>query len=240
MTTIYQNIIEAQKANKKLLAVLLDPEDVTLEDIPALFLKINQSGITHVLVGGSTYSGENLDQLLISIKKESHLPVLLFPGSASQISPHADGILFLSLLSGRNPQYLIEQQIAAAPVLQKTNLEILSTAYILINSGPQTTVERISNTQAIASNNIKLALHTALAGSMMGQQLIYLEAGSGAQHPVPLEMIKTIRQQVNNPIIVGGGLRTPQAIMAAYQAGADMVVIGTAFEQNSNFFKELY
>ena len=164
------------------------------------------------------------------------MPILLFPGNSSQISQEADGILFLQLLSGRNPDYLIEHQIDAVPILEKTKLEIISTGYILIESGSETAVERVSKTKPLDRNKNDYAAQTAKAGALIGNKLIYLEAGSGAQKAVPLEMISTVAKRISVPLIVGGGIRSKDGIDAAYTAGADMVVIGTAFENDINFF----
>lgn len=161
---------------------------------------------------------------------------MLFPGDASQISNHADGILFLSLLSGRNPDYLIGYQVKAAPILKKLQLEIIPTGYILIESGSQTAVERVSQTKPLDGNNLDLVLATALAGEMLGNKLIYLEAGSGAQKAVSQEIIKLVAQNTNIPLIVGGGITDQEGIQKAYDSGADLVVIGTAFERDNNFF----
>ncbi|MEL1239616.1 phosphoglycerol geranylgeranyltransferase [Flavobacterium flavipallidum] len=236
---IYQEIVQAKLLNKKLLVVLLDPDKIVWENVPQLVNKINQSPATHVFVGGSQVGNNILDNLILEIKKECTLPIVLFPGDASQISNHADGILFLSLLSGRNPDYLIGQQVKAAPILKQSNLEIIPTAYILIESGKETAVARVSKTQPLDRENKELALATALAGEMLGNKLIYLEAGSGAQNAVPEEMIAFVAQNLTIPIIVGGGIRDKEGILKAYQSGADLVVIGTAFENNMDFFNEL-
>ena len=236
MTTIYNQIITAKTKNKKLLAILLDPEKLKVDSIFGLIEKINDSPATHVFVGGSSFEGNHLDELIIHLKAKIKLPVLLFPGNPSQISKEADGILFLTLLSGRNPDYLIEHQVNAAPIIKKTTLEVISTGYLLIESGHQTAVERISQTKPLDRNNIEYALQTALAGQFLGTKLIYLEAGSGAKLPVPLEMITTISQNITIPLVVGGGIRSKTEIEKAYQAGADLVVIGTAFENDVNFF----
>ncbi|PKP18129.1 MAG: geranylgeranylglyceryl/heptaprenylglyceryl phosphate synthase, partial [Bacteroidetes bacterium HGW-Bacteroidetes-23] len=160
----------------------------------------------------------------------------LFPGNPSQISTFADGILFLSLLSGRNPDYLIEHHVNAVSLLKNTSLEIISTGYILIESGSETAVERISKTKPLDRNNVEYVCQTAKAGEYLGNKLIYLEAGSGAKLAVPLEMIKAVSQEISIPLIVGGGIRSQKAIQDAFDAGADLVVIGTAFENDTNFF----
>lgn len=234
---IYQQIVEAKSENKKLLAILLDPDKIVWENLENLLLKINQSPATHIFVGGSIVKTDILEELLAELKQKTNLPVIIFPGDPSQISPQADAILFLALLSGRNPDYLIEYQVQAAPILRKTNLEIISTGYILIESGNETAVARVSKTEPLNRKNLDLALATAQAGEMLGNKLIYLEAGSGARKAVPVEMIRLIAQNVAIPVIVGGGIVDLQGIEEAYKAGADLVVIGTAFENNSQFFE---
>lgn len=235
--TIYQQIVDSKSKAEKLLAVLLDPDKLTLKSLSDVIQKINQSPATHIFVGGSTYNGSHLDDLIIVIKQNTELPILLFPGNPSQISIEANGILFLSLLSGRNPDYLIEHQINAVPILMKTNLEVISTAYILIESGIKSAVEKVTKTKPLDRNNSDYVLQTAQAGEYIGNKLIYLEAGSGAQLPIPLEMITLVSKNTTIPLIVGGGIRSQQEIENAYKAGADLVVIGTAFENDSNFFK---
>ena len=236
MKDIYNNILSAKFQFIKLLAILLDPDKLDLDKIPELVSKINKSLATHILVGGSSFEGNHLNELIIAIKSKTSLPILLFPGHPSQISVEADGILFLQLLSGRNPDYLIEHQIEAVPILEKTNLEIISTGYILIESGGETAVERVSKTKPLDRNNDDYVSQTAKAGEMIGNKLIYLEAGSGAQKAIPLEMISSVSKRISIPLIVGGGIRSKKAIEEAFSAGADLVVIGTAFENDINFF----
>ena len=233
---IYQQLIEAKKEGQKLLAILLDPDKIVWENLDHLVTKINQSPATHIFVGGSVVQTTILEDLMTMLKQKTKLPVILFPGDPSQISAQADAILFLSLLSGRNPDYLIEYQVQAAPILKKTNLEVISTGYIMIESGNETAVARVSKTQPLDRQNLDLVLATAQAGEMLGSKLIYLEAGSGAKKAVPSEMITLVSQSVEIPIIVGGGIVDLQGIQLAYNAGADVVVIGTAFENNSHFF----
>ena len=236
MTTIYKQILAAKSENKKLLAVLIDPDKVLMENLTVLIPKINQSPATHILVGGSSFEGTHLDEIVMQLKSGINLPILLFPGNPSQISDKADGILFLSLLSGRNPDYLIEHQVNAVPILNKTNLEVISTGYILIESGNETAVQRVSKTKPIDRSNAEYALQTAQAGIFIGNQLIYLEAGSGTQMVVPKEMIELVSKNINVPLLIGGGIRSKQEIQIAFNAGADLVVIGTAFENNLDFF----
>lgn len=234
MKNIYSEIIATK--NKKLLAILLDPDKLSVEKTIGIINKINSSPATHIFVGGSSFDGNHLDELIAVIKQNTDLPVLLFPGNPSQISNQADGILFLTLLSGRNPDYLIEHQINAVPFLKKTNLEVISTGYILIESGSETAVQRVTKTQPLDRKNTEYVLQTAQAGELIGNKLIYLEAGSGAELAVPLDMIEVVSQNTKVPLIVGGGIRSKKEIENAYKAGANMVVIGTAFETDNNFF----
>ncbi|MCX6172968.1 MAG: geranylgeranylglyceryl/heptaprenylglyceryl phosphate synthase [Flavobacterium sp.] len=236
MKDIYNNILSAKFQFIKLLAILLDPDKLDFDKMPELVSKINKSPATHILVGGSSFEGNHLNELIIAIKSKTSLPILLFPGHSSQISVEADGILFLQLLSGRNPDYLIEHQIEAVPILEKTNLEIISTGYILIESGGETAVERVSKTKPLDRNNDDYVSQTAKAGEMIGNKLIYLEAGSGAQKAIPLAMISSVSKRISIPLIVGGGIRSKKQIDEAFENGADMVVIGTAFENDINFF----
>jgi phosphoglycerol geranylgeranyltransferase len=239
MNSIYQNILLAKKESKKLLAVLIDPEKMEVENIPLFFEKMHQSIATHIFVGGSTDKNNQTETIVSAIKESTSLPLLLFPGDTNQITNIADGILFLSLLSGRNPEYLIEQQIKAVLILKQTNLEILPTGYILIDGGKETAVQKVSNTKPIAQNNIDLILNTSLAGEFTGKKLIYLEAGSGATVPVGANIIKKCESQLNIPLIVGGGIQTKKQLETAFNAGADIVVIGTTFEKDISFFNQL-
>ena len=242
MTNIYNNILKSKANNEKLLAILLDPDKIDWNNLALLIEKINQSPATHIFIGGSLVENNSIDELITRIRQFSPfggrgaLPIVLFPGNPSQISDKADAILFLSLISGRNPDFLIDLQVKAVSILKKTQLEIISTGYILIESGAETAVERVSKTRPLDRNNFKLALATAQAGEMLGNKLIYLEAGSGAKQAVPLEMIQLISDNIEIPLLVGGGIIDLQGIQKAYDSGADLVVIGTAFENDLNFF----
>jgi phosphoglycerol geranylgeranyltransferase len=236
MVNLYNEIRISKANSEKLLAILIDPDKIVLENISGLAEKINHSPATHILVGGSSFEGNHLDEIIIQFKQNTKLPILLFPGNPSQISAEADGILFLQLLSGRNPDYLIEHQVEAVPILEKTTLEIISTGYLLIESGSETAVERVSKTKPLDRNNIDYVTQTAKAGEFIGNKLMYLEAGSGAKKAVPLEMISAVSNRISIPLIVGGGIRSKKEIDDAFKAGADMVVIGTAFENNTDFF----
>ena len=236
MTNIYNNILKAKAENEKLLAILLDPDKIVWENIDALLEKINQSPATHIFVGGSLVLTQKIDDLIIKLKQNCNLPVILFPGNPSQISSHADGILFLSLISGRNPDYLIEHQVNAVPFLKQTKLEIIPTSYILIDGGNETAVSRVSKTKPLARTNLEYILQTAQAGEMLGHKLIYLEAGSGADYAISKKVIKLVSENIAIPLIVGGGITDFREIQKAHNAGANLVVIGTAFENDFNFF----
>ncbi|PZO33247.1 geranylgeranylglyceryl/heptaprenylglyceryl phosphate synthase [Flavobacterium lindanitolerans] len=236
MQNIYNEILQSKKEKKKLLAILLDPDKISKDSLQNIIPKINQSPATHIFIGGSLVLTNTIDGIIRELKQKTTLPVLLFPGNPSQISIEAHGILFLTLLSGRNPDFLIEHQVKAAPILKKTNLEIISTGYILIDGGNQTAVASVSKTIPLPRHNSDIAVATALAGEFLGNKLVYLEAGSGAKLSVPLETISLVSKNIEIPLIVGGGIKDIQGIEDAYAAGADLVVIGTAFENDSNFF----
>ncbi|MCF6182930.1 geranylgeranylglyceryl/heptaprenylglyceryl phosphate synthase [Lutibacter sp.] len=231
--SILNFIQTAIKKGDKLLAILLDPDKTSLKDIPAISKRIEKLKANFVFVGGSSIQKGITEIFVKSLKNNTELPVILFPGDYSQITNYADGILFLSLLSGRNPEYLIEQQIKAVPFLKNTSLEIIPTGYILIDGGTNSSVLKISNTKPITQTNIKLAVNTAVAGEYKGKQLIYLEAGSGAKNPVNSKLIAKVKQQISIPLIVGGGIKTKQQIQAVFSSGADIVVVGNAFENKT-------
>ncbi len=236
---ILDYINKAKNNNEKLLAILLDPDKINLDQLPLVIKKINDSDANLIFVGGSLLFKNILDNFIKTIKKYSDLPVVLFPGSAIQISNEADAILFLQLISGRNPEYLISNQIIAAPLLKQTNLEVISTSYLLVESGRETTVSYISNTKPLPAHKPEIAMATALAGQYIGHQLIYLDGGSGALNPVSLEMISKVAKVVDLPIIVGGGLKSKEQINKVYNAGATIVVVGTAFENDTELLNNI-
>lgn len=237
--SLLTHIIKAKKENKQLLAILLDPDKLPIKNIAEKIKKINNHHVDFILVGGSLLFTNILDAVVLEIKKYTSIPVILFPGNAMQISPNADGILFLSLLSGRNPEFLIGSQVIAAPLLKQTDLEIIPTSYLLIESGRETTVSYISNTKPIPRHKPEIAMATALAGEMMGHQLIYLDGGSGAQKTVPTTIIEKVASSCSLPIIIGGGIKNTEQIQNAYKAGATLVVIGNAFENNPELLTNL-
>ncbi len=222
------------------IAILIDPEKVKLnENFNLLIQKINHCCVSFIFVGGSTVSAQQQKECIYAIRQFTAIPIVIFPGSHEQIDEQADAILFLNLISGRNPDFLIGHQVAAVPRLRQSNLEIIPTAYMLIDGGTETSVQRISKTEAISQDAFELALDTALAGVMMGNEILYLDAGSGAKNAVPTDWIERIRGEVEHPIIVGGGIRSVHQIESFFQAGANIVVIGNHIETNPEFLDEL-
>lgn len=239
MKNIYQDILVSISKQKKLLAVLIDPDKMTIEMVPGFIEKVKKSIITHIFVGGSTVQEYVTDKVVSEIKKLSDLPVIIFPGDINQIVDSADALLFLSLISGRNPEYLIGKQVEAVSKLRKMHLEVLPTGYILIENGKETSVQRVTGTIPMSRNDIQTISDTAKAGELLGMKLIYLEAGSGALHPINESIISSVKQELNIPLIVGGGIKSKAQLDEVYDAGADMVVIGTAFEEDESFFNDL-
>lgn len=238
--SVLQNITVNKKAGKKQLAVLLDPDRLQNEQLLTSTIGIiNASGVDLIFYGGSLISGTNYDSCLTAIKKLTAIPVVLFPGSAMQISSEADAILFLSLISGRNPEFLIGQQILAAPKLKSSGLEVIATGYLLIDSGRPTTASYVSNTNPIPHNKPEIAATTALAGEFLGMQLIYLDGGSGAEFSISDEMIGAVKRTISVPLIVGGGINTPQEMLKRFAAGADIVVVGTAAEKDPFILRDM-
>ncbi len=215
----------------------MDPDKYEPDDIKKLKDIKPEHLPDFILVGGSLTS-VHPDELIINIKKNFDIPVALFPGSLLQLTDKADILLFLSLISGRNPDLLIGNHVIAAPHLKHMDIEIIPTGYILINCGTKTSVEYMSQTNAIPSSKTDIVVATAMAGEMLGLKLIYLEGGSGASHPIPPEMIKTVRKAISVPLIIGGGLSNPEDIKKAYDAGADMVVLGNGYEDDPGLLEE--
>ena len=227
MISFYESIVTSEK---KLLAILIDPDKFYEENV-SHFLSRTPVQTTHIFVGGSTVANNKTEVTVKALKKETNLPIFLFPGNYEQITNTADAILFLSLLSGRNPEYLIGQQVKAVRMLKESTLEVIPTGYILIDGDNESAVARVSQTQPMPQDNIEAIVNTALAGEYLGAKLIYLEAGSGAKIPVNTSIIKAVKKEITLPLIVGGGIRANEQKEAAYTAGADMVVMGTVFEE---------
>jgi phosphoglycerol geranylgeranyltransferase len=237
---ILEILQQRHRLGKKSIAVLIDPDKA--EDPAKLKHLINlasENCVDFFFVGGSLITTPNLSDVIQSIKEDVNIPVVLFPGSSLQIDPSADAILFLSLISGRNPDLLIGQHVQAAPILKNNRMEVLPTGYMLVSSGRTTSVAYISNTTPIPEDKYSLAACTALAGEMLGLRLIYLDAGSGAEREISPRMISAVRKSIDIPMIVGGGITTPQKALSALEAGADMIVIGNALEKTPDLLTEI-
>lgn len=238
-TEILQSIQTKKQNGRKMLAVLLDPDKTDFANLADFVQDCQFSQIDYFFVGGSLISNYQLAEVCQCIKANSNIPVVLFPGSSLHISHEADAILLLSLLSGRNAEYLIGQHVAAAPILKKSKLEILPTGYLLIDGGQATTVSYISNTSPIPADKPQIAAITALAGQQLGLQLIYLDAGSGAKTPVSSATIKAVSEYTELPLVVGGGINTSEKAQNAWASGADLIVVGNKLEEDTNFLKNL-
>lgn len=231
--TIYQKYFNS---GEKHIAVLLDPDKLTDEKTAYYGSLIEKSPAGMIFTGGSLVN-ENMEKTVEILKNETDKPVIIFPGSGSQFTPKADALLFLSLISGRNPEYLIGEQVKTAYKIKKSGIETIPTGYILIDGGRVTSVQYVSNSMPIPADKTDLAVSTAVAGELLGMKCFYLEAGSGAAFHIKKELISAVRENISSPIIVGGGIRSMQTIQELFSAGADIAVIGTAFEENPDFFK---
>lgn len=237
---ILQGLRDKQLQGKKSIAILIDPDKV--EDSSSLLHLLHlatENCVDYIFVGGSLVTTTNLATVVGLIKQNVSMPVILFPGNTMQIEPQADALLFLSLISGRNPELLIGQHVIAAPIIRNTKLEVIPTGYVLINSGKITSVAYISNTTPIPDDKYSLAACTAMAGEMLGLQAIYLDAGSGAEKEISPKMIASVRKSVKIPLIVGGGINTSQKASNALEAGADLIVIGNALEKSPALLTEI-
>lgn len=236
---ILDSFIRNSRLGKKSLALLVDPDDLNEGGMMAIVNAAIENKVDYFLVGGSLITSNNLESVVDSIKAFSSIPCILFPGNAIQIHPEADAILFLSLISGRNPELLIGQHVVAAPVLKRSNLEIIPTGYMLIHSGRPTSVSYMSNTQPIPNDKPSLAISTAMAGEMLGLKCIYMDAGSGALDPVSAKVIKSVKRNIEIPLIVGGGINSKRKAQDALEAGADMIVIGNGAQKNLSLLAEV-
>jgi len=237
--SIYTNLCKEVRSGKKKFAVLIDPDKNDTTSLKKL-LKIAIKGrVDYFFFGGSILINDNQDHLITFLKENCDIPVLLFPGNSLQLNNKADGLLLLSLISGRNPEMLIGRHVISAPFLKKSNLEIIPTGYILVESGSLTTVAYMSNTTPIPSEKGEVAMCTAIAGEMLGLKLIYMDAGSGAKNPIPGAMIKKVRSNISLPLIIGGGITTARKAKDALNAGADVIVIGNAIEKDPRLIYQI-
>ncbi len=236
---VYELMTGKKRQGKKSLAVLIDPDKVSASSIKEVVRLSEEAGVDFLFVGGSLVISDHLDECVLRIKQQCNIPVLLFPGSPSQITKHADALLYLSLISGRNPELLIGQHVISAPFVKKSGLEIISTGYMVIDGGAPTTVSYISNATPIPADKAEIALCTAMAGEMLGKKLIYMDAGSGAKIAITEKMIHAVAQNIEVPLVVGGGIGDAEKAYLNCKAGADVIVIGNAFEKDPSLIKEI-
>ena len=236
---IFSSLLQARTRGEKRLAVLIDPDKLRLHRLDRALDLAVECGVHYFFIGGSLVVNDMLDAVLTGIRERCDIPLVLFPGNSFQLSYRADALLLLSLISGRNPELLIGQHVIAAPFLKMSPLEIISTGYILVDGGVQTAVQYMSNTYPVPANKDDIAVCTALAGELLGLKMIYLDAGSGARNPVSEHMIEAVRGAVSVPLLVGGGIRTPEKALANLRAGADVLVVGNAIEQDPERIRDL-
>jgi phosphoglycerol geranylgeranyltransferase len=236
---IYRAMQEAKQKQEARFAVLVDPDKASDSQLAAVAKGSAAAGADFIFVGGSLVMAERMGYCLNFLRHACSLPLVIFPGSPLQIHHSADALLFLSLISGRNPELLIGQQVISAPYLHRSPLEVIGTGYLLIDGGVPTTVSYMSHTSPIPADKPDIALATALAGEMLGMRIIYLDAGSGARQPVSEAMISRLSKEITSPLIVGGGIRTPALAQAAARAGANVIVAGNAIEQDNGLLAEM-
>lgn len=237
--SLHKSLVELKQKKQKSFAVLIDPDSVNLNDIEKIARQCNDAQVGYVFIGGSLMTSNHLDQCIIRFKQNSDIPVLLFPGSPSQVSKEADALLYLSLISGRNPELLIGAHVVSAPIVKESGLEVISTGYVVIDGGAPTTVSYMSHSAPIPHDKNDIAVCTALAGEFQGKNIIYMDAGSGAKNPISEEMISSVAQNVSLPIVVGGGIITPEKAYNNCKAGADIIVVGNAIEKKPELIKEM-
>ena len=239
LNKIYKDIVSGKADGKKKFAVLLDPDKMRLKQFEKTLRLAIDSHVDYFFIGGSLIVSDMLDKTLESIKKECDIPMILFPGSSFQLSYKADALLLLSLISGRNAELLIGKHVVVAPYLKLSPLEIIPTGYMLIDGGVPTTVTYMSNTSPIPANKPDIAASTAMAGELLGLRTIFMDAGSGAQNPIHKEMIQAVSNTIDIPLIIGGGIKTPEKAHENAEAGADLIVIGDIIEKTPELLPEL-
>lgn len=236
---IYQQFQEAKSTGQKKFVVLIDPDKLRLGKISNVIDLAREVGVDYFFIGGSLVVNDMLDYVIKSMKEQCDIPMILFPGNSLQLSYKADALLFLSLISGRNADLLIGKHVITAPFLKMSPLEIISTGYMLIDGGVMTSVQYMSNTSPIPANKPDIAMCTAMAGEMLGLKQIYMDAGSGALNPINTEMISAVSDTISIPLIIGGGISTPEKAAANAKAGADVIVVGNAIEKDPLLIREL-
>jgi phosphoglycerol geranylgeranyltransferase len=238
-SSVFQKMMGNINMGRKALAFLIDPDDLNDQELHTAVNHAIENKVDFIFVGGSLVTTDRMSQVVEHIKSSTNIPCIIFPGNVIQVDGNADAILFLSLISGRNPELLIGQHVVAAPVLKRSKLEVISTGYMLINSGKPTSASYISHSMPIPNDKPSIAASTALAGEMLGMKLIYMDAGSGAEQPVAPKMIRSVRKAVSTPVIVGGGINHIAKAREAFEAGADVIVIGNGAQKNLAFLNEV-
>lgn len=228
MKSIYRHILSSKKKKKKLFAVLIDPEKFNSKVIA----EANKSKVDFIFIGGSEVKSGNFHRCINAIRKSTTIPQVIFPGNSDQISEKANAILLLSLISGRNPDYLIGEHIRAAKELKRSKLEIIPTGYILIGGGKKITTQKITRTSPIKTSDVNLAVSTSIAGELLGMKMIYLEAGSGTKNPLNKSIVVNVKRNISIPLIAGGGIDSAEKAMRLCKAGADIIVVGNAIEKD--------
>ncbi len=236
---IYQEVCALKKNGKSGFAVLVDPDKVAPSDMPHLATLCNDAGVDFLLFGGSLVVAHQIDACIQRFKAESQIPVILFPGSPAQVTPYADALLYLSLISGRNADLLIGQHVVSAPMVKASGLEVISTGYMVVDGGVPTTVSYMSHSAPLPANKPDIALCTAWAGELQGKHIIYMDAGSGAKNPISEEMIHKVSSHISIPLFVGGGINTPEKVYNNCRAGANVVVVGNAIEKDPMLIRDL-
>ena len=237
--SVYSSLVTRKAGEQKSFAVLIDPDKVTLEEVDRLCGLAVDASVDYFFAGGSLVVSRQLDDVILRIKKNCSIPVLLFPGSPSQVSHHADALLYLSLISGRNADLLIGQHVISAPFIRQSGLEIISTGYMVVVGGTPTTVSYISHAFPLPADKREIAMCTAMAGEMLGMKVIYMDAGSGAKRPVNEQLIAAVAENIQVPLIVGGGIREPEKAYHNCKAGADVIVVGNALEKDPLLISEM-
>ena len=228
--SIFEQIAQKTDRGDKQLAILIDPDKSDTNSLSEVVSMAKQAAVDYFFVGGSLLTRDNIGHCIQELKKKCQIPVIIFPGSMLQVNAKADALLLLSLISGRNADMLIHNHVVAAPIIRNSGLEVIPTGYILVESGKITSVLYMSNTIPIPFDKIDIAVCTAMAGEMLGLKMIYMDAGSGALYTIPMEMVRAVKQNIKAPLVIGGGIRTPEEAMEIWDAGADIVVVGNAAE----------
>jgi phosphoglycerol geranylgeranyltransferase len=236
---VYHSLLALRQQHKKAFAVLVDPDKINIPDIQQLATRCNDAAVDYLFVGGSLMLSQHLDECIKQFKAQSDIPVILFPGSPSQVSRYADALFYLSLISGRNAELLIGAHVVSAPLVKASGLEIISTGYMVIDGGAPTTVSYMSNSAPIPHDKNDVAICTAMAGEMQGKHVLYMDAGSGAKVPISESMIQKVAANTSLPLIVGGGIKEAEKAYLNCKAGADVIVVGNAIETHPNLIKEL-